>query len=450
MNPAFAALRALPNNLPVSKNEPTLIIPMRVLIAEDDPALATFVQKGLEAEHYAVDVTHDGEQAKAMATELDYDLFMLDLNLPRMDGIAILRHLRPRKPSMPILVLTSRNRVEDRVQCLDLGADDYMGKPFSFIELSARIRALLRRSHLPAASVLTVADLRLDRVERKVERASKRIELTSKEFGLLEYLMLNAGRRVSRTMIIEHVWNLSFDTGTNVIDVYVNYLASCKLSPFNATGVIQLDLGIAFALIDMLLGGEGVDPPPSRDITEIEEEVAETAMQIVFRELQITWQALAVEFQFERRKQLGEAQQLMALEERMLCLGFEVALKERRGGMTIAIPTVISSALLRKISAVRSRFYTRPDAGNFPQLLRKLLLNCPFRLDFGLSARALSSELAEIHPGKVIAFNRTASAPGTLFARDRPIFTANVARVGQTRAAQIVCSIEAPTERKPV
>jgi len=169
---------------------------MRVLIAEDDPALASFVRKGLEAEHYAVDVTHDGEQAKAMATELDYDLFMLDLNLPRMDGVAI----------------------------LDLGADDYMGKPFSYSELSARIRALLRRSHLPAASVLTVADLKLDRVERKVERAGKRIELTSKEFGLLEYLMLNAGRRVSRTMIIEHVWNLSFDTGTNVIDVYVNYL----------------------------------------------------------------------------------------------------------------------------------------------------------------------------------------------------------------------------------
>jgi len=218
------ALRALPRNPAAPNNELTLITAMRVLIAEDDPALASFVRKGLEAEHYAVDVTHDGEQAKAMATELDYDLFMLDLNLPRMDGVAILRQLRPRKPSLPILVLTSRNRVEDRVQCLDLGADDYMGKPFSFSELSARIRALLRRSHLPAASVLTIADLKLDRVERKVERASKRIELTSKEFGLLEYLMLNAGRRVSRAMIIEHVWNLSFDTGTNVVDVYVNYL----------------------------------------------------------------------------------------------------------------------------------------------------------------------------------------------------------------------------------
>lgn len=214
----------LASKLRVFKNEASLIDAMRVLIAQDDPALATFVKKGLEAEHYAVDVTHDGEQARTMATEMDYDLFMLELDLPGIDGVAILRHLRPRKPSMPILVLTSRNRVEDRVQCLDLGADDYMGKPFSFSELSARIRALLRRSHLPTASVLTVADLKLDRVERRVERASKRIELTSKEFGLLEYLMLNAGRRVSRAMIIEHVWNLSFDSGTNVIDVYVNYL----------------------------------------------------------------------------------------------------------------------------------------------------------------------------------------------------------------------------------
>jgi two-component system, OmpR family, copper resistance phosphate regulon response regulator CusR len=196
---------------------------MRVLIAEDDVALASFVRKGLEAEHYAVDVSHDGEQTRAMAGELDYDLLMLDLNLPGVDGIAILRHLRTRKPSMPILVLTSRNRVEDRVQCLDLGADDYLGKPFSYAELSARIRALLRRCHLPAASVVTVEDLKLDRVERRVERAGKRIELTTKEFALLEYLMLNAGRRVSRPMIIEHVWNLSFDTSTNVVDVYVNY-----------------------------------------------------------------------------------------------------------------------------------------------------------------------------------------------------------------------------------
>src|SRR5271170_1739013 len=196
---------------------------MRILIAEDDSALASFVKKGLDAEHYAVDVSNDGEQARAMAGEFDYDLVVLDLNLPRLDGVAILRYLRTRKPSMPIIILTGRTRVEDRVECLDLGADDYLGKPFSFTELSARIRALMRRSHLPAESVLAVDDLKLDRVERRVERAGRRIDLTSKEFCLLEYLMRNAGRRITRAMIIEHVWNLSFDTCTNVVDVYVNY-----------------------------------------------------------------------------------------------------------------------------------------------------------------------------------------------------------------------------------
>ena len=197
---------------------------MRVLIAEDDVALASFVRQGLEAEHYAVDVSHDGEQARAMAGELDYDLLMLDLNLPGVDGLSVLRQTRAKKPRLPILVVTSRNRVEDRVQCLDLGADDYMGKPFAFAELSARVRALLRRSQSPAALALTVDDLKLDRIERRVERAGKRIELTSKEFGLLEYFMLNAGRRLTRALIIEHVWNLTFDTSTNVVDVYVNYL----------------------------------------------------------------------------------------------------------------------------------------------------------------------------------------------------------------------------------
>jgi len=194
---------------------------MRILIAEDDAALASFVRKGLEAEHHVVEVSADGEQSRAMAAELNFDLVILDLSLPHLDGVSILRFLRTRKPSLPILVLTGRNRVEDRVQCLDLGADDYLAKPFSFSELSARIRALMRRSHLPAESTLTVDDLKLDRVERRVERAGKRIELTSKEFALLEYFMRNAGRRITRAMIIEHVWNLSFDTCTNVVDVYV-------------------------------------------------------------------------------------------------------------------------------------------------------------------------------------------------------------------------------------
>jgi DNA-binding response OmpR family regulator len=197
---------------------------MRVLIAEDDVALASFVQKGLEAEHYAVDVSHDGEQARAMAGELDYDLLMLDMNMQHMDGMSILRQLRMKKPSLPILAVTNNEKVEDRAKCLDVGADDFVGKPFSFTEVSARIRALLRRSQNPARIVLTIADLKLDRVERRVERGGKSIELTAKEFSLLEYLMLNARRRVTRAMIIEHVWDLSFDTSTNVVDVYINYL----------------------------------------------------------------------------------------------------------------------------------------------------------------------------------------------------------------------------------
>lgn len=197
---------------------------MRILIAEDDEALGKFVRQGLEGEHYTVDVAADGEQARIAATEDDYDVVILDLNLPKLDGVSVLRHVRMKKPSVPVLVLTQRTRVEDRVQCLDMGADDYLAKPFSYGELSARIRALLRRSHLPSESVLAIADLKLDRVEHRVERAGRRIELTTKEFCLLEYLMRNAGRRVTRSMIIEHVWNLTFDTTTNVVDVYINYL----------------------------------------------------------------------------------------------------------------------------------------------------------------------------------------------------------------------------------
>ncbi|MFZ0706734.1 MAG: response regulator transcription factor [Candidatus Korobacteraceae bacterium] len=197
---------------------------MRILVVEDDTPLATFVRKGLEAEHYAVDTAGDGEQARCMALESDYDLLILDLNLPKLDGLEVLRSLRVKKTSLPVLVLTARSRIEDRVQALDSGADDCLNKPFSFTELSARVRALLRRGPRTIETLLQVADLELDRVERKVKRGGKHIELTSKEFALLEYLLRNAGRRVTRTMIIEHVWNLSFDTSTNIVDVYVNYL----------------------------------------------------------------------------------------------------------------------------------------------------------------------------------------------------------------------------------
>src|SRR5258708_16192404 len=166
---------------------------MRVLMAEDDAALAKFVSQGLEAEHYTVTVYSDGEQAGAGAHEIDYDLIILDLNLPKLDGVSVWRQLRVKKPTLPVLVLTQRSRVEDRVQCLDTGADDYLPKPFSFSELSARIRALLRRSHLPSQSVLVIDDLKLDRIEHRVERSGRRIDLTTKEFTLLDYLMRNAG-----------------------------------------------------------------------------------------------------------------------------------------------------------------------------------------------------------------------------------------------------------------
>jgi two-component system copper resistance phosphate regulon response regulator CusR len=200
---------------------------MRVLIAEDDKPVASFVQKGLEAEQYAVDIAQDGDEAQFMVGQIDYDLAVLDLTLPRLDGLEVMKHIRQTKPALPVLVLTGRNGVEDRVKGLDLGADDYLTKPFSFTELSARVRALLRRAAQPAAVVLRVDDLELDRVERRVKRAGHSIELTPKEFGefgLLEYLMRNVGRCVTRAMIIEHVWNLSFDTMTNVVDVYINYV----------------------------------------------------------------------------------------------------------------------------------------------------------------------------------------------------------------------------------
>jgi DNA-binding response OmpR family regulator len=197
---------------------------MRILVVEDDKAVANFVRKGLESEQYAVDATGDGEDARSLVGEASFDLVILDLVLPKIDGLEVLKHIRSRKPSLPVLILSGRARVEDRVKGLDLGADDYMTKPFSFSELSARVRALLRRSPNAIGIVLRVEDLELDRAERVVRRAGRRIDLTPREFALLEYLMRNAGRPVTRAMIIEHVWNFSFDTMTNVVDVYINYL----------------------------------------------------------------------------------------------------------------------------------------------------------------------------------------------------------------------------------
>lgn len=197
---------------------------MRILVVEDDRAVAGFLKEGLESDQYAVDLAQDGEQAQSRVDEANFDLVILDLVLPKLDGFHVLNHIRAQKPLLPVLVLSGRARVEDRVKGLDLGADDYLTKPFSFSELSARVRALLRRSPNPVDIVLRVEDLELDRCERVVRRAGRRIDLTPREFALLEYLMRNAGRCVTRAMIIEHVWNFCSDTMANVVEVYVNYL----------------------------------------------------------------------------------------------------------------------------------------------------------------------------------------------------------------------------------
>ncbi len=220
---------------------------MRILVAEDDRPVASFLKKGLEAEHYAVDVAPDGQEALYMAEEYDYDLLVLDLVLPGMDGFQILRKIRIQKQPMPVLVLTGRSRVEDRVKGLDLGADDYLIKPFAFRELSARVRALLRRGNRPPELNFQVEDLEMNRVDRTVRRGERKIDLTPKEFALLEYLMRNVGRAVSRAMIIEHVWNFSFDTMTNVVDVYINYLRK-KVNEGSERRLIHTVRGVGYRI----------------------------------------------------------------------------------------------------------------------------------------------------------------------------------------------------------
>ncbi len=222
---------------------------MRILVAEDDRPVASFLKKGLEAEHYAVDLAPDGQEALYMAEEYDYDLLVLDLVLPRMDGLQVLRQIRTKKQPLPVLVLTGRSRVEDRVKGLDLGADDYLIKPFAFRELSARVRALLRRGNQPPDLSFQVEDLEMNRVDRTVRRGERKIDLTPKEFALLEYLMRNVGRAVSRAMIIEHVWNFSFDTMTNVVDVYINYLRK-KVNEGSERRLIHTVRGVGYRIGD--------------------------------------------------------------------------------------------------------------------------------------------------------------------------------------------------------
>ncbi len=197
---------------------------MRILIAEDDAPLASFIAKNFAAEDHSVEIAGDGEEALQRLADKGYDLLILDLNLPVMAGGQVLSKIRSYDADLPILILTATDHVTERVACLDAGADDYLTKPFSFSELSARVRALLRRKSRPAETVLRIEDLQLDCVRRTVHRGGRVIELTPKEFSLLEYFMRNVGRRITRNMIIEYVWKLSPDTMTNVVDVYVNYL----------------------------------------------------------------------------------------------------------------------------------------------------------------------------------------------------------------------------------
>ncbi len=197
---------------------------MRLLVVEDEPKLAEYIHRGLSEESFIVDIARDGEEALERAARTTYDLVILDLMLPRMDGFAVCRALRASGSDLPILILSARRIVGDRVKGLELGADDYLTKPFAFSELSARVRSLLRRRQPAALLALSVGTLTLDPITRLVKRGDRRIDLTQKEFALLDYLMRHAGHVVTRTMIAEHVWGFNWDRLTNVIDVYINHV----------------------------------------------------------------------------------------------------------------------------------------------------------------------------------------------------------------------------------
>jgi two-component system copper resistance phosphate regulon response regulator CusR len=220
---------------------------MKILIVEDEKKVADFVRKGLQEEGYVVDVAYNGEDGLELATDLSYDLVILDIYLPKLDGLSILRRLREEKVKTPILLLTVRATIEDKVLGLDAGADDYLTKPFAFQELLARVRALLRRRIDSDTTFIKVADLILDPVRRTVSRADREIELTLKEFSLLEYLMRNRDRVLTRTMIIDHVWNYDFDSETNVIDVYVNYLRK-KIDAGHEPKLIHTVRGVGYVM----------------------------------------------------------------------------------------------------------------------------------------------------------------------------------------------------------
>lgn len=222
---------------------------MRILLIEDEKKVAEFVARGLRAECFAVDIANDGQGGLDMATAFDYDLIILDLMLPGLDGTEVLKRVRRQKSQLPILILTARDGTTSKVENFEAGADDYLTKPFAFAELLVRVKALLRRGATDRSSVLRVGDLEVDRLAHQVKSGGKKIELTSKEYSLLEYLVANKGRVLSRTMIIEHVWDESFEGLTNIVDVYVRHLRS-KVDGKQAGKLIRTVRGIGYTISD--------------------------------------------------------------------------------------------------------------------------------------------------------------------------------------------------------
>ena len=220
---------------------------MRLLVVEDEPKVAGFVRQGLTEEGYAVDVATDGETGLAMVLDRVHDLIILDIQLPKMDGLRVLQEIRRARVTTPVLLLTVRATIEEKVLGLDAGADDYLTKPFAFQELVARVRALLRRRSEATPPVLQIADLTLDPARRAVSRGGERIDLTPREFALLDYFMRHPGRVLTRTMIAEHVWDYSFDSTTNVIDVYVNYLRK-KIDTDRQPKLLHTIRGVGYVL----------------------------------------------------------------------------------------------------------------------------------------------------------------------------------------------------------
>ena len=220
---------------------------MRILVVEDEKKVANFIKQGLEEEGYAVDWAPDGQAGLVLALDGVHDLIILDLNLPKMDGLKVLQEIRKAKIKSPVLLLTIRAMIEDKVLGLDAGADDYLTKPFSFQELLARIRALFRRRSEAEPAMLQLADLTLDPSRRLVRRGNEKIDLSTKEFALLDYFMRNPGRVLTRTMIAEHVWDYDFDTTTNVIDVYVNFLRK-KIDADRVVKLIHTIRGVGYVM----------------------------------------------------------------------------------------------------------------------------------------------------------------------------------------------------------